>query len=595
MTATGPPDPEVEAAQVSAIYGQLPLAATVALANAAMLALVVSGGRPTGGLLAWLGVMVAACLVRLGLWGAHRGDRRAPEQPGRWARAAMAAAAFAGAAWGVGAALLWPDSETQQLFWVFVVGGMCTGAVALHHARPDAVLAFILPAGLPIALRYAMEGTSQSIAAAAMILVFLAALAAAARRFAQQFATFARMRRDLHRQSHELAEARAELRREAEEHRATAESLHQAQKMEALGQLTGGIAHDFNNLLTAVMGSLALLRRRLPPDDAKALRLLDNAAAGGRRGAALTQRLLAFSRRQVLRPEAVDVGTLLEGMAELLRRSAGPPYRVVLEVPPSLPPALADPVQLELALLNLVLNARDAMPEPGEIRVAARAEEATAVPGLAPGTYVVLAVIDHGTGMDAATLARAAEPFFTTKGPGKGTGLGLSMVYGLAAQSQGRLVLKSRPGQGTTAELWLRRAEPAAPAVERAVPAPAAPSRRLQVLLVDDDPLVLASTAGMLEELGHAVVEADGGRPALESLESGLAVDLVVTDYGMPGMSGIELTEAVRRLRPGLPVILATGYDELPAAAPRDVTPLSKPFGQDGLGAAIEETLARAH
>jgi signal transduction histidine kinase len=429
-----------------------------------------------------------------------------------------------------------------------------------------------------------------------MILVFVAVLAAAARRFAAQFRAFAHLRQDLRRQARELEAARASLKREVEEHHATAATLHQSQKMEALGQLTGGIAHDFNNLLMAVLGSLALLRPRLLAGDAKGRRLLDNAVAGANRGAALTQRLLAFSRRQVLRPEAVDLGELLQGMGDLLRRSAGPNHRVAIAVPPGLPAVSVDPNQLELALLNLVINARDATPGAGEIRVAARGDEARPRPGeaLAPGPYVVLSVTDEGEGMDEATLARAAEPFFTTKGVGKGTGLGLSMVHGLAEQSGGRLALRSRKGVGTVAELWLRPAPPSERPAAAADPGPPAQaSRRLSVLLVDDDPLVLASTAGMLEELGHGVVEAEGPAPALDRVRSGLPVDLVVTDYGMPGMSGTDLTRELRRLRPGLPVILATGYGDMPAEPPRGVTSLRKPFGQAVLGAAIEDSIAR--
>jgi CheY-like chemotaxis protein len=284
-------------------------------------------------------------------------------------------------------------------------------------------------------------------------------------------------------------------------------------------------------------------------------------------------------------------------MGDLLRRSVGPNHRIAVAVPPGLPAVSVDPNQLELALLNLVLNARDATPGAGEIRIEARGDEAGPRPDgtLAPGPYVVLSVTDEGEGMDEATLARATEPFFTTKGVGKGTGLGLSMVFGLAEQSGGRLALRSRKGVGTVAELWLRPAAPAAPPAEAAEPEPPArASRRLSVLLVDDDPLVLASTAGMLEELGHGVVEAEGPAPALDRVRAGLPVDLVVTDYGMPGMSGTDLTRELRRLRPGLPVILATGHGEMTAEAPRGVTSLRKPFGQAVLGAAIEDSLARA-
>ncbi|OAS12678.1 MHYT domain-containing protein, partial [Methylobacterium platani] len=265
-------------------------------------------------------------------------------------------------------------------------------------------------------------------------------------------------------------------------------ALAQAQKMEALGQLTGGVAHDFNNLLMAVLGSLELLRKRLP-DDPRLLRLLDNAVQGAQRGASLTQRMLAFARRQELRPEAIDLARLVRDMTDLLQRSIGPGTRIETRFPLNLPPALVDAHQLELALLNLVVNARDAMPEGGTVSIAARLAPSAAGEGEEPAP-LCLSVTDTGLGMDEATLARAQEPFFTTKGVGKGTGLGLSMVHGLAAQSRGRLVLRSRPGTGTVAEIWLPVAAPASGESPGAAPVlRLAASRGLpsQVVLVVDD------------------------------------------------------------------------------------------------------------
>jgi PAS domain S-box-containing protein len=376
------------------------------------------------------------------------------------------------------------------------------------------------------------------------------------------------------------------------------EQLRQAQKMEAVGQLTGGIAHDFNNLLTAVLGSLELLRKRLPTGDERVSRLLDNAVQGAQRGASLTQRLLAFSRGQALNPKAVDVPEVVRGMSDLLRSSLGAGVRVETLFPLHLAPAHVDANQLELALLNLAVNARDAMLGTGQLTIAAREErvEVGQAGELAPGDYVVLGVTDTGEGMDEATLARCVEPFFTTKGIGKGTGLGLSMVYGLAEQSGGRLVLRSRKGDGTTAELWLPRAEAEAtptarPGVEMADLRLESPGRHT-VLMVDDDPLVLASAASMLEDLGHAVVEAASGRQALEILRAGAKVDLIVTDQAMPGMTGIQLAAEVRRLWPGLPVLLGTGYVERAEMAASGLPLLGKPFGQAELAAAIEACLS---
>jgi PAS domain S-box-containing protein len=363
------------------------------------------------------------------------------------------------------------------------------------------------------------------------------------------------------------------------------EALTMSQKMETIGQLTGGVAHDFNNLLAAVLGSLELLKKRLPSGDPKNQRLVDTALEGALRGASLTQRMLAFARKQDLRPVAVDVRKLVRGMASLLKFDAG--IRVETLFPMDLPKVRVDANQLELAILNLAVNARDAMPDGGLITIAAREELNDGA--LPISGYVALSVSDTGCGMDDETLRHAQEPFFTTKGVGKGTGLGLSMVHGLAEQSGGRLVLKSRPGEGTTVDIWLPIAEDTAVPELRAE-APASfvrASRQLAVLVVDDDLLVLENTAAMLEDLGHMVIEARSGEEALALLRHTRTVDLVVTDYAMPGMTGLQLASAITAERPGTVIILSTGYAELPSDARSDLPRLSKPFDQVALAKAI--------
>ena len=290
--------------------------------------------------------------------------------------------------------------------------------------------------------------------------------------------------------------------------------------------------------------------------------LVDNSIQAAERGATLTRRMLAFARQQTLETGPVDVPALVRGMAELLQSSIGSVVRVDTQFPLQLPLACADANQLELALLNLSVNARDAMPEGGRITISAREAQLGPheIPGLASGRYVCLSVADTGEGMDERTLARAAEPFFTTKGVGKGTGLGLSMIHGFAEQSGGRLILKSVPGQGTVAELWLPVAQAGGPdkrAPEHGLPLPK--TRPLRVLVVDDDPLVLMNTAAMLEDLGHGVQEAVSGPQALHVLGSAEPFDLVVTDQLMPGMNGLQLIAAIEAAYPGLPVILASG------------------------------------
>ncbi len=365
----------------------------------------------------------------------------------------------------------------------------------------------------------------------------------------------------------------------------------QAQKMEAVGQLTGGVAHDFNNLLAVVLGNLDLARKRLPPDP-KLKQLVENSIQAAERGATLTKRMLAFARRQALETAPVEVPELVRDMADLLQRSIGPSIHISTRFPLRVAPALADANQLELALLNLVVNARDAMPEGGAITIAAREETIGpgSVSGLKPGPYVCVSVADTGTGMDEQTLARAVEPFFTTKGVGKGTGLGLSMIHGFADQSGGRLVLTSKAGAGTTAEIWLPTARAKAPETterEEVDLRPPAALKRLSVLVVDDDSLVLMNTTAMLEDLGHHVLEATSGPQALRILRREKDLDLVITDQLMPGMTGTQLIAEIRSERPGLPIILATGYADLAPETTVDVIRLGKPFLQRDLARAL--------
>jgi PAS domain S-box-containing protein len=365
----------------------------------------------------------------------------------------------------------------------------------------------------------------------------------------------------------------------------TREALLQSQKLDAIGQLTGGVAHDFNNLLMAVLGSLELLRKRLPPDP-RAQALLENAVRGAERGAALTQRMLAFARKQALSLGGVDTAELVCGMADLVRRSLGPAIRLETQFAAGLPPAHTDAAQLETALLNLAVNARDAMPSSGGvIRIEATCERLDA-PGrgaLPAGDYVRLSVIDNGAGMDEETLQRAAEPFFTTKGVGKGTGLGLSMAHGLAEQSGGRLAIASRPGQGTRVDIWLPKASSPGPAqAVRAPPDDDAPVSRMSVLAVDDDPLVLSNLVAMLEDLGQQVDAAGSGAEAL-ALAARNRPDLVLTDYAMPQMTGLHLAQELRRGRPDLPIVLATGFAELAAGVEADIPRLAKPYTQSDL------------
>ncbi|MFP3547337.1 PAS domain S-box protein [Rhizobium sp. SIMBA_035] len=384
----------------------------------------------------------------------------------------------------------------------------------------------------------------------------------------------------------------AKITRDISDKRAAQEAMVQAHKLEAVGQLTGGLAHDFNNLLTAILGSLEIARKRAVRPDV--LDLIENAIQGAQRGATLTQRLLAFARRQELKIDSLRVSDVVGGMADLMRRTIGPEVVINTAFPADLPLVLTDANQLESALLNLVVNARDAMPGGGEITISAERRNVTtgSANALATGDYVCLSIADQGEGMDAETLANATQPFFTTKGVGKGTGLGLAMVQGLMAQSGGQLELKSTPGVGTTAELWLpvsgEHSTLAASTPEPVFdPAPTA----MTVLVVDDDALVLMNTVLLLEDLGMETMQASSGEEAMRQLDSGELPAVVITDHAMPHMTGAQLCRRIREQHPSLPLILATGYAELPEGAEllSDVVRLPKPFSQAQLSRALSE------
>jgi PAS domain S-box-containing protein len=370
----------------------------------------------------------------------------------------------------------------------------------------------------------------------------------------------------------------------------TREQLFQSQKMEAIGKLTGGVAHDFNNLLMVIQSSLELLRKRMP-DNAQVSPLIQNAMRATERGAALTQRMLAFARRQDIEKRAIDMPQLIGETKELLQRSLGPAFDIETEFDGGTPKVLADPNQLESALLNLAFNARDAMPNGGKIAISVRASRnpASSLPG---GDYVSIAMKDGGHGMDADTLRQATDPFFTTKGVGKGTGLGLSMVQGMAEQAGGAFRLSSAPGEGTTAEILLPVATGDAGTEQNRPDGAADASRPLVIIAVDDDSLVLMNTAAMLEDLGHTVLEASSAREALELLR-GTKIDLVITDHAMPGTTGLQLAKAIRAEQPELPILLATGYAELDPDAGIQLPRLGKPFLQNDLKAAIEKAMKR--
>ena len=372
------------------------------------------------------------------------------------------------------------------------------------------------------------------------------------------------------------------------------EKLRQSQKLEMIGQLTGGVAHDFNNLLMAVIGNLELLRKRTP-HDANTKKLIDGAIQGAHRGASLTQRLLAFARRQDLKIEPTDLARLVHGMKELVERSIGKHIELAIKIENDVPPVLVDANQVELAILNLAVNSRDAMPDGGQLMIQIGRHASEESLELPTGSFVRIAVVDTGTGMDRNTLLKATEPFFSTKELGKGTGLGLSMVHGLARQLGGALRISSTLGHGTTAELFVP-ATTNIPVVSDTLDHAAAKqpaASKLKVLVVDDDALILMSTAMMVADLGHEVIETTSGAEALDILRSDGKIDLLISDFSMPKMNGAQLAKAASEICPELPILLATGYAELPSGSDLGLPRIGKPYQQEQLADAISVALRK--
>jgi len=400
-----------------------------------------------------------------------------------------------------------------------------------------------------------------------------------------------------------LAEANEKLRAEAAERERVEETLRQSQKMEAVGQLTGGLAHDFNNLLTGITGSLEMLQNRLAQGRLIDLdRYITAAQGAAKRAAALTHRLLAFSRRQTLAPKPTDVNRLITGMEEMIRRTAGPEIATEVVIAGGLWNTLIDPNQLENALLNLCINARDAMPKGGRLTIETGNKwlDAHAAPDrdLPPGQYVTLCVSDTGTGMPPEVIRRAFDPFFTTKPIGMGTGLGLSMVYGFVRQSGGQARIYSEPGQGTMVCLYLPRQFGGTETVKEAADLMGAPrtGQGETVLVVDDEPTVRMLVSDVLEDLGYIAIEVADGAAGLRVLQSDARIDLLVTDVGLPGdMNGRQVADAARALRPGLKVLFITGYAENAVLSHGHLDPgmhvVTKPFAINALATRIKELI----
>jgi len=579
--------------QVRCLFRQIPIALAVNFVNAALVAIVLTPLATRPFLLPWF---VSVMLVTIGrgiLWLRYRRASVQPENTRLWSRLAACGSLLAGLCWGIGGIILFPVLPVPgQLFLIFVMGGMSAGAMAISASHLPSLLGFLLPNGLPMALLFFARGSTIDSALAAMIVVFVAALSLTGRHFSQIFAKALKLRFELKEANFRLAEANLRLQAEMAEHRATEAALRQAQKLEAMGHLVGGIAHDFNNLLTVVVSNATLLCDRAAdePTRRRAAAILSIADRGER----LIRQLLAFSRRRMLHPDAIALQGRTSEISELLAGSLREDIAVTIDLPADLWVVTVDPGEFELALLNIAVNARNAMPNGGVFRLAGRNTRCgggSACGGLI-GEFVAITLKDAGTGMPAEVMARAFEPYFTTKPAGLGSGLGLSQVYGFASQSGGSAVLASAPGEGTAITLFLPRANTGpAMAGEIALPASAPGSGR--ILLVEDDPRVAEATQDLLHNLGFDTRWAGDGAAALAFVESDPKLALVLSDVVMPGgVSGLDLARTLRDRRPELPVILATGYSDYASeVVAGGFALIEKPYRRDVLAASLRSAL----
>ena len=589
----------IYAAQIQVLYQHIPMVLIVNMVNSGLVAIVLASCMRQLWWLVFLAlttVLTAACTIG---WGCYRRYPQSVCSTAKWAISATLGSGLSGLLWGVGSAFLLPDSLVEQTFVAFVIGGMCAASLVAFSNYLPAFIAYVFPASLPMAARFFLDGWTVH---GDMMLVFAAAITLAAYNSTRGFVNGLRLNCDLVERTRELTAANQRLQTEIEQRKVVEDQLRQAHKMEAIGQLTGGIAHDFNNLLTVVVGHLEFAHNRVS-DDPRAVAILQVALRAAERGAALTRHLLAFARRQRLDPRPVDIPALIASAEKILKQTIGPEIRMVTWSAPNLRRAWADPNQLELAILNLVLNARDAMPAGGTLRgidANRRGDVAALPPDLPSDEYVVLSVSDTGTGMSRGEiLGRAFEPFFTTKEAGRGSGLGLSIVHGFAAQSGGFVQIVSRLGHGTKVDLWLPRA--AGQATEETEhqlnqfcsDQLNSESNQAKILVCDDDSDVLVFVGTTLRDNGYTVLEAATPLQALEIVETEWPLDLLLVDYAMPEMNGVAVIDRARACQEGLKVLLMSGHaDVLGTGGASGIPLLAKPFKVTELRLRIAKILA---
>ena len=596
MGREGDSSSPLQGALLGDLVRRQPLLAAINVATALLFAAGFANSARASALAAWFSYMTLSQAARLLGWQYLR-TRPAAREASVWL---VGISALAGCGWGATGILFeGVGSSAQQMLVPFFLAGMAAGSVVSLAAHLPAFFAFTIPALLPYAARLTLGGAPTQIMALTT-LAYAAGLSLVASQVHRSLRRLIGLHLENSRLVAELSQALGQLHAQMREREQAEEQLRHAQKMEAVGQLTGGIAHDFNNMLQGISGSLELARRRMEQGRAaEAAHNMESAQRTLGRAATLTQRLLAFARREALQPRPVKPDALIERMVELIQRTVGPEITVALRTGEGIWTVLCDPNQLENALLNLAINARDAMPEGGQLTISIkdvclREADVAGEEGARPGEYVEITVSDSGMGMAPDVLARAFEPFFTTKPIGQGTGLGLSQLYGFVRQSYGAVRLDSALGRGTTVRLYLPRCGQAGGAeeVEPEAVANTSTGAGRTLLLVEDERDVREVVAEALRERGYHVLEAGDGPAALHILQGGPGsrVDALVTDVGLPGgLNGRQVADAARECRPGLPVLFITGYagTALAECLAPGMAVIGKPFTLDTLAAKI--------
>jgi signal transduction histidine kinase/CheY-like chemotaxis protein len=592
----------VYAQQVRTTFSHLPLVLCVSGLNSALVGFVLLSVVPGPKILIWMGLVLGLSAFRLASWYAYRRLDNGLSHKSCWAYLPTAGALASGILWGSSVFLFFPLDESHLLFLTLVIAGMCAGAATVHAAHFPSVVAFILPAVIPLAVNFFMHGNRLQIVSGILACVFAISLCLASLQFRRWFRETTAARLISARQKSEISRVNAHLRVEIADRRSTEAKLQHAQKMEAIGLLTAGVAHDFNNILLAIGGSAELIANHRGPYALRAA-LAQTIIQGVGRAATLTQQLLAIGRKQDLMPRIADMNEVLLGMEELLVTTLGGHGGIELQLADAPAIAFVDTAQLELAILNLVINARDAMPNGGSVTLKTVNLDVdgpdTVIEGLS-GSLVMISVSDTGTGMPESVRLRAFDPFFTTKDIGSGSGMGLSQVYGLVKQSGGETRIDSDVGRGTTVSIYLPRVSGDSVLTQAArkplsdharltsVPKQTHEARR--ILVLDDDNQVLETVSEMLRDAGYTVAAFGSTFRALDEVDGSRPIDLMVVDFAMPDMRGDQFAAKARLRRPTVPILFISGYAD-PTSLQSEPFVLRKPFSVASLIATTEEAM----